>query len=318
MASDGKQRIIALEEHYADSEVIERVGKGHSPVMVERASDISGRRLKEMDEAGVDVQVLSHLNPGVQQTDPETAAALAPGMNDRLAAIMKEHPGRFVGLASLPTPAPKAAADELERCVDKLGFKGAVINGLTNDRFIDHKEFWPIFERAEALDVPVYIHPGKAHQAFLDLYLKDYAQSHPQILGPGWGFTAETATAAIRMVLSGMFDAYPNLKVILGHLGEGIPFLLWRINYSLYGNTPTPNAFADVFRSNFWVTTSGNFSTPGLQCCLEEMGADRIMFAIDWPFVPNQPGVAWLKEAPISDADKAKIFSGNAEKLLKL
>lgn len=318
MANGAKQRVIALEEHYADAEIMERTGSGHMPAIVERSKDITNARIREMDEAGVDVQILSHLNPAVQQVDAETAVALAPGMNDRLAGVMSEAPGRFAALASLPTPAPTAAADELERCVDKLGFKGAIINGLTNNRFIDEKEFWPIFERAAALDVPVYLHPGKPHQDFLDLYLKEYAASFPQVLTAGWGFTAETATAAVRMVLSGMFDAYPGLKVIIGHLGEGIPFLLWRINYSIFAKRDNPTYFADVFRNNFWLTTSGNFSTPALQCCIQEMGADRIMFAIDWPFVPNVPGVQWLKDAPISPDDKAKIFSGNAEKLLRL
>ena len=141
-------------------------------------------------------------------------------------------PKRFAAFAALPTADPKAAADELERCVNKLGFKGAMMHGLdAHGRFFDHKEYWPIYERAQALDVPIYLHPAAPSRAVVDAYYKEYAQDFPHILSAGWGYTVETATAGLRMVLSGVFDAYPKLKIILGHFGEGLPFLLWRVDF---------------------------------------------------------------------------------------
>src|SRR5271166_4916352 len=225
-----KPYIIALEEHCFDPEVKRHtVGQEppHAPRILQRLDDVGELRLREMDEAGVDVQVLSHANPGLQKLDPETAVRLAGGANDRLYETVRAHPDRFAAFAAIPTPDPKAAADELERAVTQLGFKGALINGTTNGVFFDDKRFWPICERAAALDVPLYLHPTMPHPAVIDTYYKDYAQDWPMILRAAWGFTVETATQGVRMVLSGVFDAYPKLKIILGHLGEGLPFLLW-------------------------------------------------------------------------------------------
>ena len=158
---------------------------------------------------------------------------LARGANDRLYETVRAHPDRFAAFAAIPTPDPKAAADELERTVTKLGFKGALVNGLTNGLFLDDKRFWPIFERAQALDVPLYMHPSIPHPAVIEAYYKDYVAQYPSLLRAAWGFTVETATQGVRLVLSGVFDAYPGLKIILGHLGEGLPFYLWRISMGL-------------------------------------------------------------------------------------
>src|SRR5437764_7537993 len=271
-----------------------------------------------MDEAGIDLQVLSHANPGLQKLDAESAVALARGANDRLHETVRAHPDRFAAFAAIPTPDPKAAADELERTVTRLGFKGALVNGLTNGRFLDDKRFWPIFERAAALDVPLYMHPSIPHPAVIEAYYKDYIEQYPSLLRAAWGFTVETATQGIRLVLSGVFDKYPGLKIILGHLGESLPFSLWRIDMALQrpGNARTP--FRDTFREHFWITTSGNFSTPALLCCVMEMGADRILFSVDYPFVPNPPGVRWMEHVPLGPEDREKILSGNAKRLLKL
>jgi 2,3-dihydroxybenzoate decarboxylase len=271
-----------------------------------------------MDEAGVDVQVLSHGAPATQRMDAETAIPVARRANDKLFDSVKTSKGRFEGFAALPTADPKAAADELERAVTRLGFKGAMIHGLANGVFLDDRRFWPIFERAQALDVPVYMHPAVPHPAVADVYYRDYLKEFPGLLTAGWGFTVETATQAIRLVLSGLFDAYPGLKIILGHLGEGLPFSLWRIDMALarQGNRATP--FRDCFREHFWITTSGNFSTPALLCCLLEMGADRILFSVDYPFVLNAPGVSWMREVPLGAEDRAKILGGNAARLLRL
>src|SRR6202022_1003821 len=206
--------VIALEEHYYDPEV-KRHASGldaiAAPATVQRLDNLGELRLREMDEAGIDMQVLSHSMPGLQKLDAETAVPLACRANDRLNEAVRRNPDRFAAFAALPTADPRAAADELERTVAKLGFKGAMVNGLTNGLFLDDKRFWPIFERAEALDVPIYLHPAIPHPAVIEAYYKDYVEKHPGILRAGWGFTVETATQGIRLVLSGVFDAYPRL-----------------------------------------------------------------------------------------------------------
>ena len=317
-----KDFVVALEEHYWDAEVAthfkERGPEMRNPDMLERLNDLGELRLKEMDEAGIDLQVLSHGAPALQRIEADTAVALARRANDRLQQAILKHPARFAGFAVLPTADPKAAADELERAVTRLGFKGAMIHGLSHNVFLDDKRFWPIFERAQALDVPIYMHPAVPHRAVIEAYYKDYIDQFPSLMTAAWGFGVETATQGIRMVLSGMFEAYPRLKIILGHLGEGLPFYLWRINMALgrQGNRSTP--FRDTFREHFWITTSGAFSTPSLLCCVMEMGVDRILFSVDYPFVPNPPGVKWMENVPLSNEDKAKILNGNATRLLKL
>jgi predicted TIM-barrel fold metal-dependent hydrolase len=245
-----RPQVIALEEHYFDPEVKQHVSgldATNAPRLVERLDDLGALRLWEMDEAGVDIQVLSHANPSLQKLDAATAVPLARRVNDRLYDAVQRHPDRFAAFAALPTADPKAAADELERCVTRLGFKGAMIHGLTNGVFHDDIRFWPIFERAEALDVPLYIHPGIPQPAIIETYYKEYIQQYPSLLRAAWGFTVETATQGVRMVLSGMFDTYPRLKIILGHLGEGLPFYLWRISMGFERDGRGGKSFRDVF-----------------------------------------------------------------------
>lgn len=312
--------VIALEEHYCDDELAATFDgpEGRAPEIRKRLFDLGELRLAEMDEAGIDVQVLSHSAPSAQRLDPETAVRLARGANDRLHAAIGRHPERFAAFAALPTPDPKAAADELERAVTRLGFKGAMVHGLTNGVFFDDKRFWPIMERAQALDVPIYLHPAYPHPAVIDAYYGDYVEKYPSLTSAAWGFTIETATAGLRMVLSGAFDAYPNLKIILGHMGEGLPFLLWRIDMALNRPGGSPVRFRDAFNRNFWITTSGNFSTPALICSMLEMGAERILYSVDWPFVRNMPGTTWMQALQISNDDREKILAGNARRLLKM
>jgi 2,3-dihydroxybenzoate decarboxylase len=242
---------------------------------------------------------------------------LARRVNDRLHEAVARHPDRFAAFAALPTADPRAAADELERTVSRLGFKGAMVNGLTRGVFHDDERFWPIYERAQALDVPIYIHPALPQSAVVEAYYKDYAQKHPGILRAAWGFTVETATQGIRFVLSGVFDAYPNLKIILGHMGEGLPFYLWRISHGLRASM-SEKSFRDIFCEHFWITTSGFFSDPALICCMMEMGIDRILFSVDYPFAENPPGTAWTETLPLSPEDKEKLLNGNARRLLRL
>lgn len=324
MENKGREAtVIALEEHYWDREVASHFGERglemRNPSLQERLFDLGELRLREMDEAGIDFQVLSHGAPSLQRMAAEIAVPLARKANDRLSEVVKQHPEKFAAFAQLPTADPAAAADELERTVTRLGFKGAMLHGLTGQgEFLDLKRFWPIYERAQALDVPVYLHPAVPHRAVIDAYYRDYLDRFPGLMTAAWGFTVETATQGIRLVLSGVFDAYPNLKIILGHLGESLPFSAWRIDMALARPGNTASAFRDTFRSHFWITTSGNFSTPALLCCVMEMGADRILFSVDYPFVPNPPGVKWMRDVPLGPEDRQKILSGNARRLLKL
>jgi len=324
MTTPTTPRIVALEEHYWDREVAASFEAAeatrNSPALVERLLDLTDIRIKDMDAAGIDFQVLSHGAPATQRGDAATAVKLSRGANDRLREVVSAHADRFAAFACLPTPDPKAAADELERAVTTLGFKGAMVHGLTNGVFFDDKRFWPIFERAQALDVPLYVHPATPHPAVVEAYYKDYVKEFPSITNAGWGFTVETATQGIRLVLSGVFDAYPDVKIILGHLGESLPFSLWRISHAMSrpGNRSAAGSFRDYFCKHFWITTSGNFSNPALLCCVMEMGVDRILFSVDYPYVENKPGTDWLPTIPLSAEDKRKIMSGNAERLLRL
>ncbi|MGE5534555.1 MAG: amidohydrolase family protein [Acidobacteriota bacterium] len=320
MVSSTKPLVIALEEHYWDPDLVAlfpgREGKRVSDVE-RRLLDMGELRLREMDEAGIDIQVLSHGAPGTQKLDAQSATQLAQQTNDRLATFIQANPKRFAGLGLLPTPDPTAAANELERIVTRLDLKGAMVHGLTNGKFLDEKPFWPIFERAEALDVPLYIHPSFPNPTVIDAYYRDYAAAFPELIGPALGFTVEAATQAVRLVLSGVFEKHPKLKIILGHLGEGIPFLLWRIDQSL-SRSNTTTSFKEIFRRNFYLTTSGNFSDTALTASIAEMGVDRIMFSVDWPFISNKMGTDWLHASTLSPADKAKVFGETAKALLKL
>ncbi|MFY9695101.1 MAG: amidohydrolase family protein [Xanthobacteraceae bacterium] len=311
--------VIAIEEHYWDEELAKTyIGgeAGRPGEQFNRLHDFDALRIKEMDEAGIDIQVISHGAPSTQKLPAETAAALTRRVNDRLHKIVAGNP-RFAAFAALPTAVPEAAADELERTV-KLGFKGAMLHGLANGAFLDHKRFWPIYARAEALDVPIYLHPSLPNADVMRVYYEDYVKDFPTVARPAWGYTVETATLAIRLVLSGVFDKHPKLKIILGHLGETLPFLVWRIDQALARPGQKSISFRDIFCGNFYITTSGNFSNPALLCCVMEMGIDHILFAVDWPFVMNQPATQWMEGVPLCDEDKAKILSGNAKRLLRM
>ena len=261
-------KIITIEEHFTSPRLREL--RGEKDTSVERKVDYLGAlRIRAMDEAGIDLQVISENNPATQNLDAETAVKLARASNDLLHEAVRAHPDRFAGFATLPTPNPRAAADELERTVTKLGFKGAMIMGLTHGRFMDDKQFRPIFERAVALDVPVYIHPTPPLAAVHEAYFKEY----PVLAVAPLGFTLETLTYTFRLIVSGLFDELPTLKIIVGHLGETAPFLLWRTDNILGERAPMARPFADYYRDHFWLTTSGAFSDAALTCSIAEMGA---------------------------------------------
>ena len=323
MVSKPNCPVIAIEEHYWDPEISKHFTGSEAPrgAEIEKwLNDFGDIRVKQMDEAGIDMQVLSHGSPSVQKLPADIAVSVTRTANDRLAERIAANPKRFAGFAAVPTTASaKEAADELERAVTKLGMKGAMLHGLSNGEFLDLPKFWPIYERAEALDVPIYFHPSTPHPRVTEAYYQDYAKDFPLLARPAWGYTVEAATQAIRLVLSDVFETHPKLKVILGHLGETLPFLSWRVDSALRRPGGKQLDFRGIFSRNFWITTSGFFADAPLQCCMTEMGVDHILFAVDWPFVAdNKPGVEWLFRTPLSEEDRAKIASGNAKRLLRL
>jgi 2,3-dihydroxybenzoate decarboxylase len=309
-------RIIALEEHFWTPELIalRRTVDQVNPKSVERLGDLGALRLREMDEAGIDIQVLSEAEPGVQNLAPEQAVSLARVSNDLLFEAVRRSPDRFAGFATLPTPDPAAAARELERTVMELRFCGAMVHGSTRGHFLDERQFWPIFESAAALDVPIYLHPCTPQPAVFDAYYKDY----PGLSRAALGFGIEMAVQASRLVVSGLFDEFPKLKIILGHLGESLPFVLWRANDTLSRRAKLRRSFREYFRDHFHVTTSGNFSQPALQCTIAELGVERILFAVDWPFQPNGEAVDFIEDAELDPIEREQIFGGNARRLLRI
>lgn len=314
---------IILEEHFLTPETRwynfppGRLAPNPTVNMGERLIDIEKFRLPEMDQNGIDMQVLSLNAPGIQgEPDTVTAVKRAKQVNDALAEIVRKHPTRFAGFASLALQDPNEAANELERTVTQLGFKGTLIHGHTNGEYLDEQKFWPVFERAQALDVPIYLHPNDTPHD----QMRPYGE-YPELLGATWNWGVETATHALRMIFGGVFDAFPQLKLVLGHLGEMLPYVLWRLDDSWARATHSrelKKVPSQYIKDNMLITTSGNFSVEALLCALATLGADRVLFSVDYPYQPTQIGVEFIETAPISEADKEKIFYRNAEKLLKL
>lgn len=323
-------KTIAIEEHFTTPFYRQKVHAnefrnfylssrgeqlGHN--IVDELADLGGKRLAHMDAAGVDVQVLSFGSPGPQGFGAEIAIPMARDANDLLFEAVKAHPDRFAGFAALPTADPDAAADELERTVTKLGFKGTMIHGHTQGSFLDDRKYWVIFERAQALGVPIYLHPTLAHPNAMTSYFEGYEE----LARAGWGFAIDTSCHFLRIVFAGVFDAYPDLKIILGHLGEGLPFAMHRLNDHTYraaarlGLQKTPLQY---LKDNMLVTTSGNWYEPAFLCTLLALGADNILFAVDWPYEPNTVGIEFLKKLSISDLDREKIAHLNAERILRM
>jgi predicted TIM-barrel fold metal-dependent hydrolase len=319
-------RVIALEEHFWTTEIERTLRTQRNPDATSTSAlgldlaDLGERRLAAMDAAGIDVQVISHTTPGVQTIDAETAVRLARDANDRLAVAVASHPDRFAGFATLPTPAPDAAADELERAVGELGFKGAMVNGHTGGRFLDDPSFAAVLDRAERLGVPLYLHPTEPVPAVREAYYEGFAPQVGWFLSAAaWGWHAETGLHVLRLVLAGVFERYPRLQLIVGHMGEMLPFMLARIDDNLPPRvTGLERLPSEYILSHVHVTTSGLFTLPPLLCTLMVFGAERLMFSVDWPYAPNEPGRRLLESVPVSPADRERIAHGNAERLLGL
>lgn len=320
-------RVIALEEHFWTPAIAEAIGALRNPDTAAAQSplaanllDLGEQRLAAMDAAGIDLQVISHTTPGVQHLDPETAVALAREANDELARAVGEHPARFAAFATLPTPDPSAAADELERAVGELGMKGAMVNGHTGGRFLDDPSFDVLLARFERLGVPLYLHPAEPVPAVRDAY---YAGFNPAVSwflsAAAWGWHAETGLHVLRMVLGGVFDRHPQLRLVVGHMGEMLPFMLARVDDNLPPEvTGLDRMPSEYILDNVLITTSGLFTLPPLLCALMVFGAERILFSVDWPYAPNEDGRRLLETAPLSPDDLERIAHGNAERLLGL
>ncbi len=318
-------RTITLEEHYASPEFLAGPGRhlkaeGTPAGVLEALCDLDDKRIQAMDVAGIDVQVLSLTSPGTEQLDATEAVAVARQSNDFLAAAVRRHPGRFAGFAALPSADPAAAADELARTTREHGFRGAMINGHVRGRYLDDPFFAPILERAQALGVPLYLHPTPPPQPAIDALYKGFSPVVECLLaGPAWGWHIETAVHVIRLILGGVFDRLPRLQVVVGHMGEGLPFMLPRLNLVLSeARTKLARPVAAYLRENVHYTFSGFNFTPTFLNLLLEVGVDRILFSADHPWASMAQARAFLDRLPVSAADKERIAHGNAQRLLGL
>jgi 2,3-dihydroxybenzoate decarboxylase len=278
-------------------------------------------RLADMDATGIAKQILSLTSPGVQIFESAEATALARSSNDRLAEAIRRHPERFAGLAAIAPQDPAGAAKELERGVRSLGLKGAIVNSHTRGEYLDDEKFWEIFEAAESLDVPIYIHPNTPSARLIEPFLDR------GLAGAVYGFAVETSLHMLRLVVSGVFDRFPKLRIVVGHLGEGLPYWLFRIDF-MYGRGAASNRFpnapklarkpSEYLKGNFYVTTSGMAWEPVILYAQQVLGVDRVLYAMDYPyqFVPEEVGVT--DNLPIGDADKKKLYQTNAERVFAL
>lgn len=318
-------RAIALEEHYATQALFDAHGNllqgfGPFPELETQLRDLDTGRIAAMDAATIDLQVLSLMAPGLEQLDAADAVAVARDANDRLGAAVRRHPARLAGFAALPAPAPEAAADELERTVRDHGFKGGQISGHIRGRYLDDRRFWPILERAEALQVPLYLHPSPPPRAAIEALYSGFTPQLTALLASGaWGWHVDTALHVLRLILGGAFDRYPRLQIVVGHLGETLPFMLPRFDIALpTGVTTLARPVSAYLRENVHYTFGGFNWTPAFLDLLLQVGADRIMFSADYPFAPMAAARAFLDQLPVSPADRERIADGNAERLLGL
>jgi predicted TIM-barrel fold metal-dependent hydrolase len=328
-------RIVALEEHYTAPSIVAGIDPGAiarrgfpGPEFVwaqttkrNELADLGAARLADMDTSGITVQVLSVAGPGADLVPGQKGIDLARAYNDALAEACARHPTRYRGFAHLPLHSPEKAADELERTVKDLGFHGVLVNGATDGRFLDDPVFEPILARAEALDVPIYLHPGIPTEAVRNAYYDGLPGNFSFTMAlSAWGWHADTAIHTLRLVLSGALDRHPGLKIVIGHMGEALPFMLDRIDETTAATAKTllRRSVRQTLTDQVWITTSGFFTMVPFVAALMTFGVDRIMFSVDYPFASNARARAFLDALPVSPADRVKIAHGNADRLLRL
>jgi predicted TIM-barrel fold metal-dependent hydrolase len=328
-------RIVALEEHFT----VPRIVAGIAPEAIARRgfpgpdfawaqttkraelADLGTVRLADMDTSGITVQVLSVAGPGADLVPGQAGIDLARAYNDALADACARHPTRYRGFAHLPMLSPDAAADELERSVKDLGFHGVLVNGATDGRFLDDPAFEPILARAEQLDLPIYLHPGIPTAAVRSAYYDGLPGNFSFTLAlSAWGWHADTAIHTLRLVLSGVLDRHPRLKIVIGHMGEALPFMLDRIDETttIQAKSLLNRSVRQTILDQVWITTSGFFTMVPFMAALMSFGVDHILFSVDYPFASNVRARAFLDTLPVSPADRAKIAHGNADRLLRL
>jgi hypothetical protein len=328
-------RIVALEEHYVVPDIV----AGISPAAIARRgfpgpdfpwaqttkrselADLGDARLGDMDASGITTQVLSVAGPGADLVPGQPGIDLARAYNDALAEACARHPTRYRGFAHLPLLSPEAAADELQRTVNDYGFHGVLVNGATEGIFLDDPRFEPVLARAEELDLPIYLHPGIPTEPVRAAYYDNLPGNFSFTLAlSAWGWHADTAIHTLRMVLSGALDRHPGLKLVIGHMGEALPFMLDRIDETTAATAKTHlrRSVRQTILDQVWITTSGFFTMVPFMAALMSFGADRIMFSVDYPFASNARARAFLDALPVSPADRAKIAHGNADRLLRL
>jgi predicted TIM-barrel fold metal-dependent hydrolase len=328
-------RIVALEEHFTVPGIV----AGIAPDAIARRgfpgpdfvwsqttkraelADLGAARLADMDANGITVQVLSVAGPGADLVPGQKGIDLATAYNDALAEACARHPARYRGFAHLPMLSPDHAADELERTVKDLGFHGVLVNGATDGRFLDDPTFEPILARAEMLDLPIYLHPGIPTQPVRNAYYDNLPGNFSFTMAlAAWGWHAETAVHTLRLVLSGALDRHPKLKIVIGHMGEALPFMLDRIDETTAAEAKTrlTRSVKQTILDQVWITTSGFFTMVPFMAALMTFGADRILFSVDYPFASNARARAFLDALPVSPEDRAKIAHGNADRLLHL
>jgi predicted TIM-barrel fold metal-dependent hydrolase len=313
--------LIALEEHLLPADLVERVWETSDgpEAITAKLVEVGEQRLRVMDEAGIGMQVLSVVAPGSQQVPVEDAVDLSRQINDRCAEAVAAHPDRFNALASLPTQDPAAAIVEAKRAITELGFCGVVFNGHTHGRFLDAPEFDELLGAIAKLDVPIYLHPTYPPPEVADVYFGGLPEQTARALGTAaWGWHAETGLHVLRLAATGVFDRHPKLQIVVGHMGENLPFSLMRADAVLSGYNPNARSVADVVREHVHITICGYTTLPPLLCALQVFGADRIMFSSDYPFGDPVKHARFLAEAPISPADRDKIGHLNAQQLFRL
>jgi uncharacterized protein len=318
-------RTITLEEHFVTQSFLKATTPpGETPhfdQLQPHLLDLGAGRIAAMDESAIDLQVLSCTAMGFDALPAATANSLASDVNDELAAAIRANPTRLAGFAKLSLKDPAAAAAELDRCVTKLGFLGALLDGTIDGLFLDDPRFLPVLEAAAHLNVPIYLHPAPPPSSVQQAYFSGLPGELGFLLSiAGWGWHAETGLHTLRLIVSGIFDRLPTLQLIIGHMGEGLPYALARSSGILSHAAHLRQPVADYFRSNVHITTSGYFSQPPLRCALDVVGIDRLMFSVDYPFSPNTRGRAFLDslQQTMSPEDIASLTHGNAERLLKL
>jgi 2,3-dihydroxybenzoate decarboxylase len=318
-------RTIGVEEHFIIPELLGNsasyqsgAGAGTWKDALRRITDFLDLRIPEMDRYSLDMQVLSLTTPGIQaEEDTKRAVSHARKVNDFLKTVIEAHPTRFGGFAALPLQDPRTAAHELERTVRQYGFSGALINGPTRGKYLDHPDFEIVWERAAALDVPLYLHPAAGPD------VPHVFRGHEELVGPMWSWGVQNGTQAMRIIFGKVFDRHPSAKLLLGHMGEGLPYALWQMDsrwawHNHRGIELDLGNPSEYVRRNIYITTSGVASVPPLLCALQAIGADHILFATDYPFEEISVATEFVRTAPISEADRAKIAHENAEKLLHL